>query len=1191
MQRTSSGQQLSIPRKSQSFHYFIVLACVCAMTIPAFAQYRASIQGVITDPAGAVIPGATVTLTDTATNQTLTSTSSGSGIYNFNALPPSHFSLTVEKTGFKKKVLNDVQVIPEQANAVNVQLDLGDASQSVTVNAYATPILDTETASLSGTISSNEIQHLPAFGRDVFQLAQLAPGVFGNGAQAGGGGSQNLPGTQIGGSGSTDGIFKTENGPQIVSNGGQNNANGISIDGISTASAVWGGTSVITPSEDSVGDVKIVSNNYDAENGRFSGAQIQVTSKAGSNDIHGSLFFKASRPGLNAYQRWNGPSSEISGTPSARGLSRDSGRFNQFGGSLGGPLWKNKLFAFFNYETLRNDSVITGVNNWYETPQFLTQAPPNSIAATILGFHGEGASFTSILSRTCADIGLVEGVQCGTIPGQGLDVGSPLKSPLGTQDPTYGGGSGTPGVGSGLDGIPDIAFVNTSNPSTVTQAQYNGRVDANVSSKDRITFTIYWVPVDTTSFNGPVRPANLYHHSAINDAFAGIWNHIFSATLLNEARVNAAGWRWNEVNTNPQEPFGLPQDNFDTIGTAGGGAGLQFFGAPGPSVFNQWTYSYQDILTKVLGRHTLKGGGQLTRLYYLNNAIYNARPSFTFRNVWDFLNDAPYQESGTYDPLTGQVTENRQDQRSNLWAFFAQDDFKARSNLTLTLGLRWSYFGPLSAKQQTLSVVQLGSGASTLTDLSLRVGGNLYNAQKWNFGPQIGFAWSPEAQQGKFVVRGGFGINYNQNEIAITANGINNPPNVVGVSFCCSTFGNPDPDVFYRTASNPQSIFGFPPNPAAKSAFGPNNLPLSGGPIAVTGFPSHPSTIYTYHYSFDTQYDIGFNWVFSLGYQGSTGRHLLNQNDQNALGAAAGISLNPAVNSVDFYQNTGNSNYNALIAGLKHQFSRSFLLDTQYTWAKSMDNGSQPYYQDPYPFDPRASWGRSDYNVANAFKIYGLWQPVLFHGNNAWLEKVAGGWSLSGIYNLHSGFPWTPLYSNTGGNIYFEGSGNHGYGTLRAAAYKGGAGSNTSNDVFRSGPRPSSTTAFNQNFSKGALAYFTVPTFTPAPAFPGTGPAPEPALVARNSFNSPGYNDLDVTLAKAFGLPHIPGLGEGARVEVRADVFNFFNKINLEGGGQDNGGSINNIISSDGVNSNPAFGQAQKALGSRTVQIQARFSF
>lgn len=1166
---------------SHSIQAFLLTLLYCVFTGILHAQFRASIQGVVADPTGAVIPNATVTLTDKATNQVLKSITNGSGTYNFNALPPSNFAVTAEASGFKTKKLDNFHIIPEQANALNITLELGNASETVTVSGDTVPALETATASTSGTVSSNEIQHLPAFGRDVFQLAQLAPGVFGTGAQSGGGGSQNLPGTQIGGSGSTDGIFKTENGPQIVANGGQNNANGITVDGISTSSAVWGGTSVITPSEDSVGDMKIVSNSYDAENGRFSGAQIQVTSKAGSNDFHGSLFFKASRPGLNAYQRWNGVGSDQAGTPTARGLQKDFSRFNQYGGSLGGPIWKDKVFAFFNYETLRNGSV-AHTNDWYETSEFHSQAPSGSIAAQILGFPGETVSGT-IIPASCAQLGLPQGPQCAPTSNGGLDIGSPLTTSLGTPDPKYTG-TGNPGNGNGLDGIPDIAYYNTTNPSQVTETQYNGRVDANLGSKDRITFTIYWVPQDTTSYNGPVRAANLYHHSAINDAFSGIWNHVFSPTLLNEARFNAAGWRWNEVDTNPQEPFGLPQLNFDGIGSIGtnGNPGLQFLGAPGPSVFNQWTYSYQDILTKVAGRHNLKAGGQLTRLYYLNNAIYNARPSYTFRSVWNFLNDAPYQESGTFNPLTGFPTENRLDERESLWAAFAQDDFKVKSNLTLNLGLRWSYFGSLYSKQNNLSVAQLGSGSDLLTGLNVRLGGHLYEPQKMNFGPQVGFAWSPVAANNKIVFRGGFGLNYNQNEIAITANGVNNPPNVVGVSFCCNDSGSPDSDVFYAVASDPHSLFGFPANPATISAYGSNNLPLSGGAIAVTGFPSHPRTTYVYHYSLDMQYDLGYNMVFSLGYQGSMGRHLLTQNDQNAIAAVNGIALNPRVNSLDYYQNTSSSGYNAMIATLKHQFSHTFSADVQYTWAKSMDDGSQPYYTNPYAANPHAAWGRSDYNVGNAFKVFGLWQPIIFQGNHGWMEKVLGGWSLSGIFNAHSGFPWTPEITNGVNNIYFTGSNNHGYGVLRPAAYLGGAGSDLSTSANKQGEP-------NRNFPKGALAYFNLPAFSQAPTFPATGPAPQASLVSRNSFNSPGYNDLDGTLTKAFGLPKLPVLGENAKFEVRADVFNFFNKLNLQGGSSDSGGSINNVINPSGDNS--TFGQATKALGSRTVQLQGRFSF
>src|ERR1700676_152727 len=164
-----------------------VLVCLLFLALGVRAQYRASIQGVVTDPTGGVVSGATLTLTNQDTNQKLTATSDDSGVYNFNALPASKFSLTVEKTGFKKKVLENVGIIPEQANALNIQLDLGQVTDTVTVSGDSTPPIDTETASLSVVVTSNQIQHMPSFGRDVLKLAQLAPGAIADGSQDGGG--------------------------------------------------------------------------------------------------------------------------------------------------------------------------------------------------------------------------------------------------------------------------------------------------------------------------------------------------------------------------------------------------------------------------------------------------------------------------------------------------------------------------------------------------------------------------------------------------------------------------------------------------------------------------------------------------------------------------------------------------------------------------------------------------------------------------------------------------------------------------------------------------------------------------------------------------------------------------------------------------------------------------------------------
>src|SRR5713226_3770951 len=1100
----------------------VLLLSLCAVS--TYAQYRASIQGVVTDPDGATVSGATLTLTNLETNQKLTATTDGNGIYNFNALPPSKYSLTVEKTGFKKKVLENVGVIPEQANALNVQLEIGQVTESITVSGDSTPLIDTETASVAGTISSNQIQHMPAFGRDVFQLLQLAPGVFGDGAQGNGGGSQNLPGTQgPGATGGNAGIFATENGPQVLASGGQYENNGYTIDGISTTSAVWGGTTIITPSEDSVESVKVVATGYDAENGRFSGAQIQVTSKSGTNQFHGSFFFDAHRPGLNAFQRFNG---------SGNGVLRDGNRFNQFGGSVGGPIWKNKIFFFFNYETVRNPNSSSTGNGWYDTPAFDALAPSGSIAAKYLTFPGSGVVSSGINNATCADAGLTEGVNCRTIPGQGLNLGTPLTTGLGAQDqgwtsdqnPGCGGagtGCGTPG--SPLGNVADIANYQTSSSTTASKAQYNGRLDWDVTGKDRIGFTIYYVPQSNSFLNGPARAYNIFHHSQINEAFSAIWNHIFSPTLLNEVRVNGAGWRWNEVNSNPQSPVGLPSD---TIGGKIGSISIQSFGPSVGSILDQWTYTFKDVATKIYGPHTIKFGGEVTRLFYLQDCAGCGVPNYNFFNMWDFLNDAPHNEGGGFNPTTGFPTTLREDDREDIWGLFVQDDYKLRSNLTVNLGLRWSYFGPISSKEGNMFVAVPGAGANFMTGLTVRKG-NSWNAQKGNFGPQIGVAWSPHRFNNKLVVRGGYGLNYNQEEIAISSNIAGNPGLVVFPSLNMSTPSSPNPGIIYATSSDVHSLFGYPAKPNTKASFNANGLPASGSQVNVSIFPRDLPTMLTHHYSVDAQYDLGHQFVASLGYLGSLSRNIYFHANPNAVPAALGFTLNPQIGGGDLWGVSGRGNYNALLAELKHQFSHQFMADAQFTWAKSMDTSSAPYSEQDYPYNLSLNYGRSDYNVSKAFKLYGLWQPVFFHGSNSWMEKIAGGWSLSGIFNLHSGFPWTPVLGVNGGSLY---CGTCGYSQLLPAAYLGGAGTSTSNDQFKTG----------SNYPKGGAAYFSTPTFTP---YSGTnsGTALPQTGIRRNSLTGPGYKDVDMTLAKAFGLPNIPVLGENAKIEFRINAYNVLN--------------------------------------------------
>src|SRR5438045_5994647 len=316
---------------------FVLFICLTLSLTAVHAQYRAGIQGVVLDSQGNVVDSATVTLTSKETSLVKTSTSDANGVYNVTSLAPAHYSLTVEKTGFKKQVLEDVVVNAEQVQAINVTVQVGQVNESVTVSAELAPLLDTETGNISGTLSEQQIQALPSFGRDPYQLVRLAPGIIADGATGSGGGGVQLPGSNQSSPSSVTSIFATENQPQIVTGGTPNNGNSYQLDGVEANSLAWRGSAVITPNEESIKEVQIQANPYSAENSRNTVAQVLVRSENGTNDFHGSLFIKIHRPGLDAYQRWNGP---FPGSTAPFGHTRDDNRFNQFGGSVGGPVIK-----------------------------------------------------------------------------------------------------------------------------------------------------------------------------------------------------------------------------------------------------------------------------------------------------------------------------------------------------------------------------------------------------------------------------------------------------------------------------------------------------------------------------------------------------------------------------------------------------------------------------------------------------------------------------------------------------------------------------------------------------------------------------------------------------------------------------------------------------------------------------------
>src|ERR1044072_2726943 len=380
------------------------------LTQTAHAQFRAAVQGTVTDSSGAVVPDATLTLTNNETGRVQTASSGEEGFYRISELPPGTYTLTVEKANFRKTTFESVVVNAEQVQGLDVVLTAGEVAETVTVTADQTPALQSEDANINKAITATEVRQLPQFGRDPYELARLTPGVFGDAARGGTGGAINLP-NSAGPGGSSRGIFQAENAPQISANGQRLSANNFQIDGTSVNSLGNGGAAVVTPNQESVKEVRVIANVYSAEFGRNSGAQVLTVSQNGTNQYHGSLFLKNNSPGLNSFNKYGGPNNAP--------RIRVNQHLNQFGGSIGGPLppphfgegngpafrlGRNKAFFFFSYAGLRSSNSDT-VNAFVEPPAFpplVIAQRPNSIAARIISGPGIAPRVISLMPTTGA---------------------------------------------------------------------------------------------------------------------------------------------------------------------------------------------------------------------------------------------------------------------------------------------------------------------------------------------------------------------------------------------------------------------------------------------------------------------------------------------------------------------------------------------------------------------------------------------------------------------------------------------------------------------------------------------------------------------------------------------------------------------------------------------------------------------
>jgi hypothetical protein len=963
----------------------------------------------------------------------------------------------------------------------------------------------------------------------------------------------------VGPGGSNDQIFATENRPAISANGQRVESNNFQIDGVGANSQAWGGAAVVTPNQESVKEIKVLANHYSAEFGRNSGAQVLVVSQSGANDFHGSLFFKRNTPGMNAFQDF---------TRAGTAIREDPQRVNQFlsqyGGSIGGPIYlprfgeggpaiwsgKNKLFFFFSYETVGQSSS-RQEPFWIESPQFVSLVGtqrPGSIANRVLQFPGMTPSrVASVQNRDCAFLlgANPDPTRCQVVAG-GLDIGSPGGAIGQTVSP----------VGGGLDGIPDIRFASLIFTRKNTSRQYNTRIDYQVTQDDLVAFSMYFTPNTTDSndnaWGDRARPGLDFQSGRRNRLGTLLWTRTLSSTLINEARFNVTRWYFDEVQTNQKIGYGIPQINIccppDVI----------FATHTGPGVFFQNTYNFRDTVSKVWNAHGLKFGVDIIKEQNNDRAPWAGRPTFEFGNIWNFANDAPSVESAFYDPATGSFTDLAAYARTSYYALFAQDDWKIRPNLTLTFGLRWEYFAPIRSKRDKISNLILGPSGS-LVDATIRSGGDLFNPDKNNFGPQVGFAWSPKSVFGynvenRAVLRGGFGIAYNRLPGSRLLESRFNPP-----FFANFRFDEASGNIRYRTATDVNSL-NYPPNPAARLTFDPTTgMPTSGPAVGINATLQDVPNPYAYRYSLSAEYDVGRNWIASLTYQGSNGRKLPRFVPYHKF-----VTPNPRLSNVNMLLTDAYSNYSALLAGTQHRFSNGFSVNAEYRFAKSLDTCSNDHdCRQTYPFDQSTEYGPSDFDVRHSFRGYGVWELPFFRNRNDWVEKVAGGWELSSIVTASGGFPWTPVVGGGACNAVVAGGGVcplRPIGQIQAPATD-----DTSNDTFLGAGQ----------FPGGGLLYF-----TPPPT--GSFAVPPRPGVGRNIFRGPGYFSVDMTVVKRFGLPTMGPLKENAGIEVRFNAYNLFNRLNLESFRvNDDNTRIEHVD----------FGRALHALSGRTTEVQVRLNF
>ncbi len=1066
---------------SPAFSLRFIALCTIATTI-CFAQ-NSGIQGVITDSTGGVIPAADVTVTNVATGVEYEAQSNETGLYSVPFLSPGTYSLTAQTEGFAPSTRENLKLDVQQIARVDFTLSVGTVAEVVEVSAAAA-LLESEQAAMGQVIENQRIVEMPLNKRNYLELAQLSVGI--------------LPGATVGA-----GTRPGRNEAGFVGMGMRGYQNNVMIDGIDNGSRAGGGplgfeAQASKPSVDAVGEFKVVTNNMSAEYGFRMGPKVLVSIKSGSNELHGSAFEFVRNEKLDATNFFANRS----------GAEKPTLRQNQFGGTLGGPIIKNKTFGFFSYQGTR---IRLGRSFLATVPSSLARSGDFSMERTNFNQIFDPATTVG----TGADASR-EPFPNNAIPANRFD---PVSTPLLSRYPA-----------SNIEGR-EFGFNNYFRaPSDADDTdQYDFRVDHNLSDSDRLFFRMSIrrqfrvnqspLPVEAGGQGGQTVDLN-------GDNLAFNWTHSFSPTLHNEARFGFTHFP-TRFDTLIQEPLnatlGIKGAPGDTFGD-GFDQGFSFFNINGynnlgtpccwPNINNMDNIQIVNNLLWQKGNHGIKFGFDYRRLNIFREAMRFRRGQFLFNRV--FTAEQPNigrsrarTGNGLAEMMLGTVGQTRVGNPAGENAvvpytgIYVQDDWKVTPRLTLTLGLRWELFnrgyypkghipgrtgvsnyitaynGLPAGQEEYWDRPEDGSDCGCENDLN-------------NFAPRVGFAYRLNE---KTVIRASGGIFYGEGDIVTDGSAWSRQvPDFTEI--ITPTFDNITPVTLVKDGFLPVTL------PAAEP------LPNTG---ASASYRSQP-TQYASQWFIDIQRELPENTVWIIGYQGSSTHFMQYRFDINNPGPHPTIParrrrLRPQRTGVTLGEPGANASYNALVTRLEKRFSKGVTFLTSYTWSHNIDNNTQfldtGLFNVANHYDRGAERASANIDMTQSFTSSFTWQLPFGKdraiGSN-WggaADAILGGWQVGGLVSLRTGFPF---------EVTFPGD-----------------------------PQNSGTTNRGNRVGSGVLSNPTIDNWFDQSAFVVSEPGVY-GTTGRNILRGPGGKNFDFMLGKRFRMPW-----EGHTVQFRFEAFNFTN--------------------------------------------------